>query len=180
MEQIKIDISSFDEMITVQKEFQRLLGNNVKSQYYINEMALGLIDELREIQEEFLFFNSETFTDAVKLEIIDAITFNVNLMLITDIYRTSVSRENLDNFLSINELMARVIKTLMEGIRATSFKSWRKVNHFDEDLFRDKMMEVFYYLIMLGEKVGIKTFDEVYNTFMKKNQINIQRQKDKE
>jgi dimeric dUTPase (all-alpha-NTP-PPase superfamily) len=55
------------------------------------------------------------------------------------------------------------------------WKWWAKYQKFDEQNARVEVVDLFHFLISLAQVLGMSA-DDVFNAYVKKNQVNIQRQ----
>ena len=64
---------------------------------------------------------------------------------------------------------------LAELIDSVPWKWWAKYQEFDEQNAKVEIIDLFHFLISLAQVMGM-TPDDVYNAYMKKNQVNHNRQ----
>jgi len=55
------------------------------------------------------------------------------------------------------------------------WKWWAKYQNFDEQNARVEVVDLFHFLISLAQVLGMSA-DDVFNAYVKKNQVNLQRQ----
>ena len=55
------------------------------------------------------------------------------------------------------------------------WKWWAKYQKFDEQNVRVEIVDLFHFLISLAQVAGMSA-DDVFNAYVKKNQVNLQRQ----
>ena len=64
---------------------------------------------------------------------------------------------------------------LAELVDSVPWKWWAKYQSFDAQNARVEVVDLFHFLISLAQVLGM-TPDDVYNAYLKKNQVNIERQ----
>ena len=64
---------------------------------------------------------------------------------------------------------------MAELIDSVPWKWWAKYQDFDKQNARVEVIDLFHFLISLGQVLGM-TADDVYNAYLKKNQVNHDRQ----
>ena len=65
---------------------------------------------------------------------------------------------------------------IAELIDSVPWKWWAKYQEFDEQNAKVEIVDLFHFLISLAQVMGM-TPDDVYNAYVKKNQVNHNRQK---
>ena len=78
----------------------------------------------------------------------------------------------------INEQILATVDELMEALRETPWKSWKKNQTLNEENFKEELIDVWHFLINLSLASGMDSI-EVYKRFVGKNQINHKRQDEK-
>jgi dimeric dUTPase (all-alpha-NTP-PPase superfamily) len=68
--------------------------------------------------------------------------------------------------------MSQEIAELTDSV---PWKWWAKYQKFDEQNARVEVVDLFHFLISLAQVLGM-TADDVFNAYLKKNQVNFQRQ----
>jgi dimeric dUTPase (all-alpha-NTP-PPase superfamily) len=64
---------------------------------------------------------------------------------------------------------------LAELTDSVPWKWWAKYQKFDEQNARVEVVDLFHFLISLAQVLGMSA-DDVYRAYVKKNQVNFQRQ----
>jgi dimeric dUTPase (all-alpha-NTP-PPase superfamily) len=64
---------------------------------------------------------------------------------------------------------------IAELIDSVPWKWWAKYQEFDEQNAKVEIVDLFHFLISLAQVMGM-TPDDVYNAYVKKNQVNHNRQ----
>ena len=64
---------------------------------------------------------------------------------------------------------------IAELIDSVPWKWWAKYQEFDEQNAKVEIIDLFHFLISLAQVMGMKP-DDVYNAYVKKNQVNHNRQ----
>jgi dimeric dUTPase (all-alpha-NTP-PPase superfamily) len=64
---------------------------------------------------------------------------------------------------------------LAELTDSVPWKWWAKYQNFDEQNARVEVVDLFHFLISAAQVLGM-TADDVYNAYMKKNEVNFKRQ----
>lgn len=77
----------------------------------------------------------------------------------------------------INIMTLAAIDELMEAIRETPWKPWKKQQEFNETTFKKEIIDLWHFIINLSLAAGY-TADTLYKDFEEKNNINHQRQKE--
>jgi dimeric dUTPase (all-alpha-NTP-PPase superfamily) len=77
----------------------------------------------------------------------------------------------------INICSLGLIDEVMESIKCTRWKNWKKNQEFNEEEFKKEVIDVFHFSINLCLAAGL-TPDTLYEEFTKKNKINNQRIKE--
>lgn len=77
------------------------------------------------------------------------------------------------NFINIMTLAA--IDELMESIRETTWKPWKKNQIFNKENYKNELIDVWHFLINLSIASGMDA-EEIHKRFMIKNNKNIERQ----
>ena len=78
-------------------------------------------------------------------------------------------------FININILAA--IDELMESIRETPWKPWKKEQTFNSENFKNELIDVWHFIINLSLSAGMSS-EEVYKRFIIKNKINKKRKQE--
>ncbi len=78
------------------------------------------------------------------------------------------------NFINIMTLAA--IDELMESIRETPWKPWKKNQKFNIENYKNELIDVQHFLNNLYLAAGMDA-EEIYKRYMNKNKENIKRQK---
>ena len=92
--------------------------------------------------------------------------------------RIGVVTENLSEeektkwFLNYTRAMQQEIAELIDSV---PWKWWAKYQEFDEQNAKVEIIDLFHFLISLAQVMGM-TPDDVYNAYVKKNQVNHNRQ----
>jgi dimeric dUTPase (all-alpha-NTP-PPase superfamily) len=68
--------------------------------------------------------------------------------------------------------MSQEIAELTDSV---PWKWWARYQHFDEQNARVEVVDLFHFLISLAQVLGM-TADDVFEAYLKKNQVNFQRQ----
>jgi len=68
--------------------------------------------------------------------------------------------------------MSQEIAELTDSV---PWKWWAKYQKFDEQNARVEVVDLFHFLISLAQVLGMSA-DDVYNAYLRKNQVNFQRQ----
>jgi dimeric dUTPase (all-alpha-NTP-PPase superfamily) len=64
---------------------------------------------------------------------------------------------------------------LAELVDSVPWKWWAKYQKFDEQNARVEIVDLFHFLVSLAQTMGLSA-DDVYQAYVKKNQVNLQRQ----
>ncbi len=64
---------------------------------------------------------------------------------------------------------------LAELVDSVPWKWWAQYQQFDEQNARVEVVDLFHFLISLAQVLGMDA-DDVYNAYLKKNEVNLQRQ----
>jgi dimeric dUTPase (all-alpha-NTP-PPase superfamily) len=64
---------------------------------------------------------------------------------------------------------------MAELIDSVPWKWWAKYQKFDEQNARVEVVDLFHFLISMAQVLGMSA-DDVFNAYIKKNQVNLQRQ----
>ena len=75
----------------------------------------------------------------------------------------------------INEMVLATIDELMEALRETPWKSWKKNQEMNKDKFKDELIDTIHFIINLCLASGMNA-NEVYERFINKNKQNLERQ----
>jgi len=62
-----------------------------------------------------------------------------------------------------------------ELVDSVPWKWWAKYQKFDEQNARVEVVDLFHFLVSLAQTLGMSA-DDVYGAYVKKNQVNLQRQ----
>ena len=77
----------------------------------------------------------------------------------------------------IRTMTLAAIDELMEALREVPWKPWKKKQEFNQELFKEELIDVWHFLINLSLSSGM-TSSEVYVRFLEKNKENRKRQKE--
>jgi hypothetical protein len=77
----------------------------------------------------------------------------------------------------ISEQILALIVEAGEAIQETQWKSWKKMQVFNKEKFKEEIIDCWHFLINIS--LTVMTADEFYDLFVNKNEINIERQKNK-
>lgn len=77
----------------------------------------------------------------------------------------------------INIMVLAAIDELMEALRETPWKPWKKQQQLHQDNFKEELVDVWHFLINLSLASGMDA-DELFSRFINKNRINHTRQKE--
>jgi dimeric dUTPase (all-alpha-NTP-PPase superfamily) len=77
----------------------------------------------------------------------------------------------------ITEMTLAAVDELMEALRETPWKSWKKNQELNKEAFKEELIDVWHFLINLSLAAGM-TSEEVYVRFLCKNKINENRKKE--
>ncbi len=64
---------------------------------------------------------------------------------------------------------------IAELVDSVPWKWWAKYQKFDEQNARVEVVDLFHFLVSLAQTLGMNA-DDVYQAYVKKNQVNLQRQ----
>lgn len=64
---------------------------------------------------------------------------------------------------------------LAELVDSVPWKWWAEYQEFDKQNARVEVIDLFHFLISLAQTLGLSA-DDVYETYMKKNKVNLERQ----
>lgn len=64
---------------------------------------------------------------------------------------------------------------LAELVDSVPWKWWAKYQRFDKQNARVEVIDLFHFLISLAQTLGLSA-DDVYESYMKKNKVNLERQ----
>ena len=64
---------------------------------------------------------------------------------------------------------------LAELVDSVPWKWWAKYQKFDEQNAKVEIVDLFHFLVSLAQTMGLSA-DDVYQAYVKKNQVNFQRQ----
>jgi dimeric dUTPase (all-alpha-NTP-PPase superfamily) len=64
---------------------------------------------------------------------------------------------------------------IAELVDSVPWKWWAKYQNFDEQNARVEVVDLFHFLVSLAQTLGMSA-DDVFNAYVKKNQVNLQRQ----
>lgn len=77
----------------------------------------------------------------------------------------------------INIMTLAAIDELMESLRETPWKPWKKKQEFNQEKFKEELIDVWHFVINLSLASGMDE-RELYERFMLKNAENNNRQKE--
>jgi len=86
-----------------------------------------------------------------------------------------LGNEPIHNQKFITEMTIAAIDELMEALRETPWKSWKKKQKYNKEEFKNELIDVWHFLINLSIASGM-TSTETYARFMLKNKENHKRQ----
>lgn len=75
----------------------------------------------------------------------------------------------------INIMILAAIDELMEALRETPWKPWKKQQRFNEQAFQEEIIDLWHFIINLSLAAGLNA-DTIYFKFLNKNKINFERQ----
>ena len=75
----------------------------------------------------------------------------------------------------ISSMTLACIDELMEALRETPWKPWKKRQAFNEEKFKEELIDAWHFIINLSLASGM-TSNELYQRFMEKNKTNFKRQ----
>ena len=75
----------------------------------------------------------------------------------------------------ISSMTLACIDELMEALRETPWKPWKKQQAFNEEKFKEELIDAWHFIINLSLASGM-TSNELYQRFMEKNKTNFKRQ----
>tara|TARA_Y100000310_G_C20247343_1_gene607442 strand:- start:18 stop:341 length:324 start_codon:yes stop_codon:yes gene_type:complete len=75
----------------------------------------------------------------------------------------------------ITEMTLAAVDELMEALRETPWKSWKKQQVLNKENFKEELVDVWHFLINLTMASGM-TSKELHARFMTKNKVNHKRQ----
>ena len=78
----------------------------------------------------------------------------------------------------ITTMSIALIDEVMEALRETPWKPWKKQQEFNQEAFKEELVDAWHFLINLSLASGMDA-EELYTRFIKKNAINHQRQSEK-
>ena len=90
-------------------------------------------------------------------------------------FQKKLHNENIvfnQEFISFQTLAC--IDELMEALRETNWKPWKKHQNFNIDNFRDELIDAFHFMVNLCLASGL-TADYMYELFIMKNKLNNER-----
>jgi dimeric dUTPase (all-alpha-NTP-PPase superfamily) len=74
----------------------------------------------------------------------------------------------------INEQALALIVETTEALQETNWKSWKKSNGYNEEKFKEELIDCWHFLINLT--LTVMSDEEFYKKFIEKNDINYKRQ----
>lgn len=77
----------------------------------------------------------------------------------------------------INSMTLACIDELMEALRETPWKPWKKQQQLNGEKFKAEIIDIWHFVINLSLASGMSS-KEVYQRFCDKNKINFKRQDD--
>ena len=81
-------------------------------------------------------------------------------------------KEKAEWILNYTRAMQQEIAELVDSV---PWKWWAKYQKFDEQNARVEVVDLFHFLVSLAQTLGMSA-DDVYQAYVKKNQVNFQRQ----
>ena len=75
----------------------------------------------------------------------------------------------------VREQTLALIDEIMEALRETAWKTWKKNQHLNHDNMKEELIDAWHFLINLSMAAGMDSA-EVYDLFVKKSQVNRDRQ----
>jgi len=97
-------------------------------------------------------------------------------------YSSSIDSQYSKKFLSlsneerISALCTAIIHEAVELQRLTNWKWWRKMLEFDENQAKEELIDIWHFVVDASIELGM-TPQNILDEYVKKNQINIDRQK---
>lgn len=82
-------------------------------------------------------------------------------------------RENHQEFITTQSVA--LIDEIMEALRETPWKPWKKQQQYNQENFKEELIDAWHFLINLSLASGMNA-DELFNRFINKNNINHKRQ----
>jgi dimeric dUTPase (all-alpha-NTP-PPase superfamily) len=76
----------------------------------------------------------------------------------------------------INMMSLALIDEVMESLRETPYKPWKKNQAFNQEKYKEEIVDAWHFLINLTLASGM-TSNELYTKFAHKNKVNHERQK---
>jgi len=77
----------------------------------------------------------------------------------------------------INTMTLAAIDELLEMLRETPWKPWKKNQHFNHDEYKKELADVLHFIVNLCLVENISAKD-LYEEYMEKNKINFERKKE--
>lgn len=77
----------------------------------------------------------------------------------------------------INIMSLALIDEVMEALRETQFKPWKKMQVFDREAFRKELIDAQHFLLNLFIAAGMDA-DMIYKMYTEKNNINHERKEE--
>ena len=91
--------------------------------------------------------------------------------------KLGVSKNIVGNQEYINVQSLALIDEVMEALRETPWKSWKTKQNFNQDKFKDELIDAWHFLINLSLASGMTSL-EVYRRYLEKNKINHKRKEE--
>jgi len=88
-----------------------------------------------------------------------------NFPLVDDVQR--------QKFINMHSLA--LVDEVFEALRETPFKDWKKNQSYNEDKFKEELVDAWHFLINLSLASGMSG-EELFSRFVNKNKVNIERQ----
>ena len=77
----------------------------------------------------------------------------------------------------INEMSIALIDEVMEALRETPWKSWKKGQEFNQENFKNELIDAWHFLVNLSLASGM-TSQEVFDRYIEKNKVNHKRKEE--
>jgi dimeric dUTPase (all-alpha-NTP-PPase superfamily) len=110
-------------------------------------------------------------TPSDKLEEIFRLQQDLNVRMGVDLRELS-EEEQIRWVLNYSRAMNQEIAELTDSV---PWKWWAKYQKFDKQNARVEVIDLFHFLVSLAQSLGM-TADDVYQAYLKKNEINVKRQ----
>jgi dimeric dUTPase (all-alpha-NTP-PPase superfamily) len=77
----------------------------------------------------------------------------------------------------ISTMTLAAVDELMEALRETPWKPWKKQQAFNKDEYKKELVDLLHFFVNLCLAAGM-TADELFNKYCEKNGVNFKRQED--